>query len=85
METRAVKEVVMDDLKALYPEKFNASGAMDYKWFEQDIRPNYNCFIGKDVRSIAFSFDVANAPLTVEQAKQAIEHLYNTHLKQETK
>ena len=46
---------VMDDLRELHPEKFNTSGAMDYAWFEKDIRPNFNIFIRHDVDSIAFS------------------------------
>lgn len=60
-----IKVIVMDKLREQYPEKFNESGAMDYKWFEADIRPNYNCFIRLDVSSLAFSFDVANARLTL--------------------
>ena len=46
---------VMDDLRELHPEKFNESGAMDYKWFEKDIRPNFNIFVRHDVDSIAFN------------------------------
>jgi hypothetical protein len=46
---------IMDDLREKYPEKFNESGAMDYKWFEQDIRPNFNIFVRHDVDSIAFN------------------------------
>lgn len=50
------KEIcVMDDLRDKFPEKFNESGAMDYKWFEQDIRPNFNIFVRHDVDSIAFN------------------------------
>lgn len=49
------KICVMDDLREKFPEKFNESGAMDYKWFEQDIRPNYNIFVRHDVDSIAFN------------------------------
>ena len=29
--------IVMDELREKYPEKFNESGAMDYKWFEEEI------------------------------------------------
>lgn len=46
---------VMDDLREKHPEKFNESGSMDYKWFEKEIRPNYNIFIRHDVDSIAFN------------------------------
>lgn len=50
------KEIcVMDDLREKYPEKFNESGAMDYKWFEKDIRPNFNIFLRHDVDSISFN------------------------------
>lgn len=46
---------VMDELREKFPEKFNESGAMDYKWFEKDIRPNFNIFVRHDVDSIAFN------------------------------
>ena len=46
---------VMDHLREKHPEKFNESGAMDYKWFESDIRPNFNIFVRHDVDSIAFN------------------------------
>lgn len=64
-----IKVIVMDKLREQYPEKFNESGAMDYKWFEADIRPNYNCFIRLDVKSVAFSFDVPKARLTRKDAE----------------
>ena len=46
---------VMDDLREKYPEKFNESGAMDYKWFESEIRPNFNIFVSHSEDSIAFN------------------------------
>jgi len=46
---------VMDSLRAEHPEKFNESGAMDYKWFEKEIRPNFNIFLRHDVDSISFN------------------------------
>ena len=50
------KEIcVMDELREKYPEKFNESGAMDYKWFESEIRPNFNIFLRHDVDSISFN------------------------------
>ena len=58
---KEVKEIdgksicVMDDLREKFPEKFNESGAMDYKWFESEIRPNYNIFLRHDVDSISFN------------------------------
>ncbi len=47
--------LVMDELREKYPDKFNESGAMDYQWFEKDIRPNFNIFVRHDVDSIAFN------------------------------
>lgn len=47
--------IIMDDLKEKYPEKFNESGQMDYKWFEEEIRPNYSVYVRHDVDSISFS------------------------------
>ena len=53
--------VVMDDLRALHPEKFNESGAMDYKWFEKDIRPHNFVYVRHDVNSL--SFTIQNGPV----------------------
>lgn len=47
--------VIMDDLRNLYPDKFNESGGMDYKWFESEIRPYKHIYIRKDVNSISFT------------------------------
>ena len=46
---------VMDELREQFPEKFNESGAMDYKWFESEIRPNFNIFARHDVDSLSFN------------------------------
>ena len=53
--------IVMDDLRQQYPEKFNESGAMDYKWFEAKIRPFHFIYIRHDVNSI--SFTIQNGPI----------------------
>lgn len=53
--------VVMDELREKFPEKFNESGAMDYKWFEKDIRPHNFIYVRHDVNSI--SFTVQNGPI----------------------
>ena len=53
--------VVMDDLRKLYPEKFNESGGMDYKWFEAEIRPKNFVYVRHDVNSI--SFTIQNGPI----------------------
>lgn len=53
--------VVMDELRAKHPEKFNESGAMDYKWFESDVRPHNFVYIRHDVNSI--SFKIQNGPI----------------------
>lgn len=53
--------IVMDELRQLYPEKFNESGAMDYTWFEKDIRPNNFIYVRNDVNSI--SFTLQNGPV----------------------
>lgn len=47
--------LVMDELREKYPEKFNESGTMDYKWFESEIRPNYNIYVRHDVDSLSFN------------------------------
>lgn len=53
--------VVMDELRDKFPEKFNESGAMDYKWFEKDIRPHNFVYVRHDVNSIAFT--IQNGPV----------------------
>ena len=53
--------VVMDELREKFPEKFNASGAMDYAWFEKDIRLNNFVYVRHDVNSI--SFTIQNGPI----------------------
>lgn len=53
--------VVMDELREQFPEKFNESGAMDYKWFEKDIRPKNFIYVRHDVNSL--SFTIQNGPI----------------------
>lgn len=53
--------VVMDELREKYPEKFNASGAMDWEWFEKDIRGNAFVYVRNDKNSI--SFTIQNGPI----------------------
>lgn len=79
--------VVMDELKEKYPEKFNESGAMDYSWFEKDIRPHNFVYVRHDVNSI--SFTIQNGPVKeygvngcqvdtiIEAAKVILEGLNN--------
>lgn len=75
--------VCMDDLREQYPEKFNESGAMDYQWFESEIRPINFIYTRKDKNSI--SFTIQNGPIKevgingcqidcmIEAAKKIIE------------
>lgn len=53
--------VVMDELRKLHPDKFNASGSMDYQWFEKDIRPKNFIYVRHDVNSL--SFTLQNGPV----------------------
>ena len=53
--------VVMDELRTKFPDKFNESGAMDYKWFEAEIRPTNFVYVRNDVNSI--SFTIQNGPI----------------------
>lgn len=55
-EVNGKKIIHMDELRDQYPEHFNAdSGQMDYKWFEKEIRPNYNIYVRHDVDSLTFN------------------------------
>ena len=47
--------IVMDDLREKYPSKFTESGAMDYAWFERDIRPYNYIYLRPDKNSLAFT------------------------------
>lgn len=51
----------MDSLRERYPDKFNESGGMDYKWFEEEIRPEYFVYLRHDKNSI--SFTIQNGPV----------------------
>ncbi len=53
--------IVMDELREQYPEKFNESGSMDYKWFEKEIRPYHHIYVRHDVNSL--SFTIQNGPI----------------------
>lgn len=53
--------VHMDRLRKQFPERFNASGAMDYPWFETHIRPNNFIYARHDVNSL--SFTLQNGPV----------------------
>lgn len=62
--TKKIGEFTLVDMGALkdqYPEKFNESGAMDYKWFEADIRPHNFIYVRHDVNSL--SFTIQNGPI----------------------
>jgi len=54
-EVGGFRVVVMDDLRDKYPERFNESGAMDWKWFESDIRPNAFIYLRRDKNSLSFT------------------------------
>lgn len=53
--------VVMDELREKFPDKFNESGAMDWQWFEKDIRPNHFIYVRHDKNSV--SFTIQNGPV----------------------
>jgi len=53
--------VTMDELRGQFPDKFNESGPMDYKWLEKDIRPHSFIYVRHDVNSL--SFTIQNGPI----------------------
>jgi hypothetical protein len=53
--------VVMDELRTQHPDKFTPSGAMDYTWFEKDVRPHNFVYVRHDVNSL--SFTLQNGPV----------------------
>ena len=54
-EINGFKVVVMDSLREKHPEKFNTSGAMDWVWFEKEIRPTAFIYVRNDKNSISFT------------------------------
>jgi len=60
-EINGEKVIVMDELREQFPEKFNETGAMDHKWFEERIRPNAFIYVRHDKNSI--SFTLQNGPI----------------------
>lgn len=60
-EIGGYKVIDMGKLKDEFPDKFNESGAMDYKWFEAEVRPHHFIYVRHDVNSI--SFTVQNGPV----------------------
>ncbi len=63
--------VIIDELREKYPEKFNESGSMDYKWFEKEIRPFRFIYIRNDVNSI--SFTLQSAPVSDVKAQRMLQ------------
>lgn len=53
--------VVMDELREQHPEKFNESGAMDWAWFEKEVRPSHFVYVRHDKNSL--SFTIQNGPV----------------------
>lgn len=45
---------VMDTLRERHPQHFNEAGAMDFAFFEENIRPFFDIFIRNDKDSITF-------------------------------
>lgn len=71
--------IVMDELRAKFPEKFNESGSMDYKWFEKDIRPKNFVYVRHDVNSLSFTLQdgpVGEAGVNGCQVDTIIEAAY---------
>lgn len=61
-EVNKYNVIVMDELRDKYPELFNESGSMDYKIFEEKIRPNNFIYLRHDKNSI--SFTIQDGPLS---------------------
>jgi hypothetical protein len=53
--------IVMDELRLKFPDKFNESGAMDWPWFEKEVRPKNFIYLRHDKNSL--SFTLQNGPI----------------------
>ena len=51
----------MDALRVQFPEKFDESGAMNWDWFEREIRPDNFIYVREDKNSL--SFTLQNGPV----------------------
>lgn len=78
--------VDMSVLKEENPDKFEASGAMNWKWFEAEIRPNKYIYYRPDKHSISFTMqsqiDQINGctiSAVIETAKLMLEAINHTH------
>lgn len=60
-EIGGFKVINMGELKERNPEMFNESGSMDYKLFEEKIRPYNFIYVRDDVNSL--SFTLQNGPV----------------------
>jgi hypothetical protein len=47
--------LVMDELRETMPELFNESGGMDWKYFEENIRPKNFIYVRNDKNSLSFT------------------------------
>ena len=54
-EIGGFKVIIMDQLRENYPEKFEESGQMNWKWFENDIRPHNFIYVRQDKNSLSFT------------------------------
>lgn len=70
----------MSSMKEQYPDKFNESGGMDWKWFEAEIRPNNFIYYRPDKNSISFTMqssetkvDGCSVSAVIETAKLMLE------------
>lgn len=59
--------IVMDELRDTYPDRFNESGGMDYRWFEHVVRPFNHIYIRNDVKSISVTLspDLFSMPSSI--------------------
>jgi len=53
--------ISIDELREQYPEKFNESGIIDFKWFKKEIKSNYYVILNHDTNNI--SFNIQNGPI----------------------
>ena len=84
-EIGGFKVVCLDTLRDEYPDKYDESGEIDWKWFESEIMQNSIIYLSHDKNTI--SFTLQNGPIKevgvngaqvetlIEAAKMIIEGL----------
>ena len=69
-EVQGFKVINMAKIAKEYPQHFEESGQMNWKWFEKEIRPNHSIYYRPDKKSLTFNF--GEGGVTVDAAVELL-------------